>query len=372
MSKVVISGYYGFNNVGDESILTSIVDNFKKYKKDIEITVLSANPESTSQKYDIQAVDRKNLWQIYKAIKDCDLFVSGGGSLLQDVTSHRSITYYLAIIFMAILLRKKILIYGQGIGPINKSFNQYMVRWILNKVDAIIVRDEGSQELLKRIGVNVPPIYVTTDPVISLRKGNIELGREILIKAGIDPERKKPLIGFAIRGWRERDEFISNICNIADKLIENFDMDVVFIPFHFGEDIKIMEDIQNRMKQKAFFIKNRYDINEMLGIVGNLNLLIGVRLHSLIFAAIMNTPFIAISYDPKIDSFMKSLQLEPLCSTEALNDVDLILEIEKVQKNHESYKELLEEKVKLLQEKLRVNEQIVIKLLKEGGCSSEA
>ncbi|QZY55777.1 polysaccharide pyruvyl transferase CsaB [Crassaminicella profunda] len=368
MGKVVISGYYGFNNVGDESILTSIVSSFKESIKDIEITVLSANPKSTEKKHKIHAIDRKNIKEIYKEIRKCDLFISGGGSLLQDVTSRRSITYYLVIIFMAILLRKKVLIYGQGIGPINRKSNQCMVRWILNKADAIIVRDEGSKELLEHIGINRPPTYVTTDPVIGLKKASLELGSKILKKEGINQLREKPLIGFAIRGWREQDDFIDKICSTADKLVENFHMDVAFIPFHFKEDMKIMNEIEKRMKHQAIFIRNRYEIDEMLGLVGNLDLLVGVRLHSLIFAAIMNTPIIAISYDPKIDSFMKSLQLDSLCSKEDLNEVDLILEIEKVQKNNENYKQMLEEKVKNLQEKLKVNEKVVMELLNEGGC----
>ncbi|MCT4619250.1 MAG: polysaccharide pyruvyl transferase CsaB [Marinisporobacter sp.] len=366
MGKVVISGYYGFNNVGDESILTSIVTSFKEHVEDVEITVLSANPKSTEEKHKIHAIDRKSIKEIFQAIRKCDLFISGGGSLLQDVTSRRSVTYYLVIILMAILLRKKVLIYGQGIGPINRKSNQYMVRWILNKVDAIIVRDEGSYELLSHIGVTRPPTFVTTDPVIGLKKASLKLGSSILKKEGINQLREKPLIGFAIRGWRERDDFIDKICSIADKLVENFHMDVAFIPFHFKEDMKVMDEIEKKMKHQAIFIRDRYEIDEMLGLVGNLDLLVGVRLHSLIFAAIMNTPIIAISYDPKIDSFMKSIQLEPLCSTENLNEVDLILEIEKVQKNKEDYKEMLEDKVKKLQEKLRINEQIVIDILKEG------
>ncbi|WP_053955326.1 polysaccharide pyruvyl transferase CsaB [Inediibacterium massiliense] len=368
MDRIVISGYYGFNNVGDESILTSIVGNLKEYITDVEITVLSANPEGTSKKHQIQAVDRKNILEICRAIKKCDLFISGGGSLLQDVTSGRSISYYLAIILIALFLRKKVLIYSQGMGPINKWFNKCMVRWVLNRVDCITIRDEKSKKVLDEVGVCIPKIYVTTDPVISLHEGNISLGKEILIKEGINYQ--KPLIGFAIRGRDDNEEFVSNISTIADQIIEDFKVDIVFVPFHFGEDVKIMDKIQNKMKQKAFFIQNRYNIDEMLGIVGNLNLLIGVRLHSLIFSAVMNTPLIAISYDPKIDSFMESLQLKTLCSIENLNYKALHEEINYIQKNYEQVKNILEKRVQKLRDKLKTNEKVVIELLK-GGHSFE-
>ncbi|WP_129598403.1 polysaccharide pyruvyl transferase CsaB [Anaerophilus nitritogenes] len=368
MDRIVISGYYGFNNIGDESILTAIVGNLKEYIKDVEITVLSANPEATSKKHQIQSVDRKNIYEICRAIKKCDLFISGGGSLLQDVTSGRSISYYLAIILIALLLRKKVLIYSQGMGPINKWFNKCMVRWVLNRVDCITIRDEKSKKVLDEVGVSIQKTYVTTDPVISLHQGNRSLGKEILKKEGISYQR--PLIGFAIRGRDDNEEFVSNISMIADQIIKDFKVDVVFIPFHFGEDVKIMDKIENKMEQKAFFIQNRYNIDEMLGIVGNLSLLIGVRLHSLIFSAIMNVPLVAISYDPKIDSFMESLDLKALCSIENLNYKDLYEEINYIQNNYGQVQNILQKRVQKLQDKLKKNEKVVKELLK-GGNSFE-
>ncbi|WZL72169.1 polysaccharide pyruvyl transferase CsaB [Clostridiaceae bacterium 35-E11] len=368
MHKIIISGYYGFNNIGDESILTSIVDNLKERIEDIEITVLSVNPQSTSERHKVHAIDRKNMKQVYHAIKKCDVLISGGGSLLQDVTSRRSISYYLVIMLIAILLRKKVMIYSQGIGPINRHMNKYFVQWVLNKVDCITVRDEKSHKLLQDIGVHKPPIYVTADPVMSLKKGNIEIGKKRLLKEGMQNKKEKPLIGFAIRGWQKNEKLKENIAKTADKLIENYGAQVAFIPFHFGEDMKMMEDIEETMMHKAIFIKNKYDIYEMLGIVGNLDLLIGVRLHSLIFAAIMNIPMIAISYDPKIDSFMESLGLSTLCSVDELAYEDLLLAIENKRNQSLQDKEVLRYSVEKIQKKLEINEKLLKDLLRQGAC----
>ena len=87
MVRILISGYYGFNNIGDESILQAVVDNLRGKLSDIEVTVLSQNPDFTAQKYEVHSVNRKSVKDIVKAIKNCDLLISGGGSLLQDVTS---------------------------------------------------------------------------------------------------------------------------------------------------------------------------------------------------------------------------------------------------------------------------------------------
>ena len=121
--KIVLSGYFGFDNLGDEAILYSIIQEVKKMQN-TEITVLSANPEKTSQKFGVAAVDRMSPKEVIRAIKNCDMFISGGGSLLQDVTSNRSLLYYLALLRLAKLFGKKVMIYSQGIGPVNGAKNQ--------------------------------------------------------------------------------------------------------------------------------------------------------------------------------------------------------------------------------------------------------
>ena len=119
MYKILISGYYGFNNIGDESILKAVIDNLYEKLDGIEVTVLSRDPGSTAEKYGVRSKNRKSAMAILSEIKRCDLLISGGGSLLQDVTSGRSIIYYLMIIKAALVMGKKVFIYSQGIGPIN-------------------------------------------------------------------------------------------------------------------------------------------------------------------------------------------------------------------------------------------------------------
>ena len=101
MNKVVLSGYYGFNNAGDEAVLQAIINSLKKADQDLDITVLSNNPEHTTKAYGVKAVNRWKLNEIAGAIKESDLLISGGGSLLQDVTSKNGILYYLGIIGLA-------------------------------------------------------------------------------------------------------------------------------------------------------------------------------------------------------------------------------------------------------------------------------
>lgn len=364
MNKIVISGYYGFNNIGDESILTAIISNIRGDIEDIDITVLSKDPELTSKKHDVNAINRKSMLKIIKEIRKCDLLISGGGSLLQDVTSSRSILYYLVIILIGIIFKKKVMVYSQGIGPINKFFNKIFTKFVLNKVDVITLRDEKSQRILKEINMDNENVIVTADPVIGLKRGDVKLGYKILKESGFK-NRSKPLVGFAIRGRDKNKKLVDTIAKVSDEIIDNLGVNVVFIPFHHGEDIGIIDDIQSKMKRPSIGLRGKYDINEMLSIIGNLDLLVGVRLHSLIFGAVMNIPMIAVSYDPKINNFMDYLDETVFSNIENLKEEELLSEIRDKINHEEEYKLQLYKKIEYLKEKLHKNEEIISELLNE-------
>ena len=195
--KVVISGYYGFNNSGDNAILKAIVKELRKADSSLEITVLSKNPSETEQVYKINAVNRFKPIEIIKAIKGCDLFISGGGSLLQDVTSTRSILYYLGLMRIAKFFRKPVMVYANGIGPINRRINRLWTKNILNKVDFITLRDENSRIFLEELEVTNKRIKVTADPVFTLEASQDSVVDNIFKTERIPQD--KPLVGVSIR-----------------------------------------------------------------------------------------------------------------------------------------------------------------------------
>ena len=206
MYNILISGYYGFNNIGDESILRTVIDNLREKLPDIDITVLSHDPAQTSAKYGVKAARRMSLWDIFRSVLHCDLLLSGGGSLLQDATSARSILYYLFILRLAQLMGKKTFIYSQGIGPISDPRNRWLTAATLRRTSGIVVRDAKSRDLLLEIGVPEYLIHVTADPVIRVKKADPALGLSILEKEGCtfvsatDTEVVAHLINYYDRG----------------------------------------------------------------------------------------------------------------------------------------------------------------------------
>ncbi len=150
-NKIVISGYYGFDNIGDEAVLYTIISTLKSEIPDVSITVLSNNPEKTAELYEVKSINRWDIKSIARVIKNSDMLISGGGSLLQDITSSKTIPYYLAIVKIAQLYRKKVVFYSQGIGPVDKKLGRSLIKRVANKVDAIFVRDIASKDLLQEI-----------------------------------------------------------------------------------------------------------------------------------------------------------------------------------------------------------------------------
>ncbi len=307
MSKIVISGYYGFANAGDEAMLTAIVGALRQQEPQVELTVLSGNPSFTEAKHKVKALPRFNLGQLIGALLEADLLLSGGGSLLQVVTSSKSLLYYLGVLALGELLGKKVVLYAQGIGPIRATWARRLTGFICQRADLITVRDDGSLEELKNMGIEEKRIVVTADAVFSLPPTDAQEGKQILAKYG---KGEKPLIGLALRPWQGQEKFIPIFAKAAVSIAERYDADLVFLPFQFAVDRAVADkvlDLLGRWKERAVVLDRSFSPGEYLSIISNLDLVIGMRLHALVFAALNKVPFLAVSYDPKVDRFVNSV-----------------------------------------------------------------
>ena len=365
MVHILISGYYGFNNIGDESILLAVVDNLRGKLSDIDITVLSRNPESTAQKYGVRSVNRKSVKDIIGAVRKCDLLISGGGSLLQDVTSKKSIIYYLMVMWTALFFRKKVFIYSQGIGPILSKFNRRLTAMTLRHAHGIVVRDESSRELLIEIGIKRDRIIVTADPVLRVKKAELSIGKEILRQEGFNPVPGRMTVGFAIREKKTDSNFVDELCISIQRLMEEYQAQIVLIPFHYSEDMAVIEEIESRLSGGVCCIKHKYLTHEMLSIIGNMDILVGVRLHALIHAAIMDVPMIAVSYDPKINSFMHSIDMKAMCTVYDFKNEFFIEEFDKTVARADCIREKVRKRIDILIKKLDKNEELIQELIKK-------
>ena len=310
MCKILISGYYGFGNAGDEALLSSILQALLELEPQAEITVISGNPVETMNTYKVKAIGRFDMWKIYRAIYSCDMLVSGGGSLLQDVTSTRSLYYYLSIITLANALGKQVMIYAQGIGPLRKSLARATVGHVLNQVSQITVRDHASKEELLSLGIHNVPITVTADAVLGMHPVDTTVGRKILESYGVTANR--PIVGVSVRSWKDCTKYQRILAEALDQIHRATEAHIVFIPMQHTEDTMEAEIIAKHMTVTSTVLADAYSTTELLSLSSCVDVMIGVRLHALVFSALMETPCLGISYDPKILNFLHMIGEQPV------------------------------------------------------------
>ena len=320
MKNILISGYYGSRNGGDEAMLSAMLEVLREEDNQLNFTVISMNPDYTKKRHNVDAVKWLDIFSIIRKIISADLLISGGGSLLQNVTSRRSLYYYLGIILLAKIFGCKVMLYAQGIGPIRGGIANRLMRLIVNRVDLITVRDKGSLTELKRLKINRPPIYCTADPVLAIHPVPLDIGKKILERHNLTPNPcpLTPKIGVAVRRWIDWENCQKELAVALDKLSDELHAEIIFLPMQFPEDIKASESIAALMKNSATVIDDELSTAQMMSLAGCMDILIAIRLHALIFAGVMDVPIIGISYDPKIDRFLDSIDEKPVAS---LNDI---------------------------------------------------
>lgn len=360
MKTVVISGYYGYENTGDEALLASIIQALRNRLPDLRIIVLSAKPAETARRYGVEAADRLSLLAAISALRRADLLISGGGSLLQDVTGPWTIPYYLGIAAIAKMLGKSVMFYAQGIGPVNKGLGRGLVRLIANKVDVITLRDQASADLIRKIGVNRPPVEVTADPVFGLEvpaAGPAEIFRQINM-----PVPEKPVIGIFIRDWLGFPGYKAAVAGLADSLASK-GRQLVFVPMQYPEDAKPAREIAAMMKTEPWIIEKRLSLTQMLGLIKSMDMVVGMRLHALIMAAVCAVPMLGISYDPKVADFLKSIGQPVIEDLNEISAEQLIEETAKVFGGAKVTRVRLTEIQANLRERAQKNADIAVKLI---------
>lgn len=359
---VIISGYYGFENSGDDAILDAVINNLKQYKNDIKILVLSKKPQETKDIYSVDSVNRFNLFDIIWAMKNAKLFINGGGTLIQDNTSTRSLMYYLGTIWLAKKLGLKVMIYANGIGPINKRMNKKITQRIVSRVDVITLREELSKIELDNLHINKDRVIVTADPALTIQPIGDEEINQIFSSEGISLDGH--FVGFSIREWKGYEKnYSSMIAAVADMMIDKYGVKPVFIPMHYPGDVPISEDIVAKMKGKGYVTRKKYGVPQMFGIIKKMEIMVGMRLHSLIYAASLGIPAVGLVYDPKVEGFLQYFNQTSAGHVESLDYDCLEKAVEDVWSRKSLIKKQLEGITDELKQKALENAKIAVELM---------
>ncbi len=293
--KVVISGYYGADNFGDEAILETLIQRLKKL--DAEITVLSTKPEKTARIHSVNAIKSFDFGKVNKALRQCDVLISGGGSLLQDATSVKSLFYYLWVIFTAQFYKKDVIIFAQGVGPISNKIGEFFTKKLLKKCRWVSVRDDKSLFMLRGWGIRTD---LVCDPLYDLE---IE---------GSKPENR---VGIQLRSFKTLTEKL--MITLANRVAIEFPDKIIEIySLQDSNDLEVCKHFESLLLSVNPNIRTNIisgkTPKEIIKLMANLEYMIAMRFHAVLIALKYGIKTLAINYDYKVEALANDANIPAL------------------------------------------------------------
>ena len=327
--SVLVTGYYGFGNTGDEAILAALVAGLSRRLPAARIVVLSGDPGQTRQRHGVDAVAWRDPLAIAEEVRKCDLVVIGGGGLFQDYDGvdagtlltprHGGITFYVGPAILAALAGKPFAFHGLGFGPLAGAEGRRIVGAVARAAARISVRDEGSRALLETLGVPAARITLSADPAFLLAPEGVR-PEDVLIGMGIEPQA--PIAGVALRPWSqgvEPDAWERETAAGLDLFLERTSGSLIFVPFEKSpwsddDDFALASRVRRRLRHadRTAVLSGLLSPRETAALIGGCDLVVGMRLHSAVFAIAASVPPVAIAYDPKVAALLERSGLSEL------------------------------------------------------------
>ena len=320
--RVFIAGYYGFGNTGDEAILSAMVEHLRGQRADLHLTATSATPDATAAALGIHSVLWSDAFAIMEAIRLTDLVIIGGGGLFHDYSgvdpasfltdNHWGISFYTGPAAIAILFGKPVMLYAVGVGPIFSDHARSFTKFACDVSARITVRDAGSRMLLESLGVPADRIAVTADVAFGLPLSQDSFA--------LDSHAERPRIAVALRPWHigvDPAFWEHEVAGGLDRFLDFNPGSLVFIPFQrLGgspeDDTLIAQRVQAAMKYKdrTALLDSNLSPQQIITVLAQCDLVIGMRLHSMILGMLAGVPVLALSYDAKVHQLMERAALE--------------------------------------------------------------
>ncbi len=293
MTQAVLCGYYGQGNGGDEALLASLLQMLPPH---VTPLVLSGNPAQTRDRYGVNAINRKDLWAVLQAIRQSQIFIWGGGSLIQDVTSVASPLYYAGLMKLAQLLGLTTIAWSQGIGPLKRPLTRWLARQTFAGCTAVSVRDGGSAAFLADWQI---PFTLAPDPVWALAPKPVNGLWDI----------HAPRVAVNLRTHRWLTPI--RLANLTQALVDfqtATQVSILLVPFQQSQDLAIAQAIQPQLPGPSQIISLE-DPQQLKGLFRGVEMVISMRFHGLIMAAAEDCRCFALSYDPKVSQLMQDLAI---------------------------------------------------------------
>ena len=271
--NILFAGYYGTSNWGDEAILAGLARALKPHH---HVAALSFKPRETTRVHGIPSFHR--YYDLIAAFAWANVFVLGGGSLLQDVTSFRSLQYYLSLLRMSRYFCKHGFVFAQSIGPLSTK-GEALLQKSLQGI-AIAVRDPDSQSYLAGLGLQ-SEVFADAAFLLEPHPTSEKRFDALLIPRAKHPEYSDRLIELAQSNPNKR---------------------LATLAMQKGQDEQEVERLQRAIPElERVTIDSLRDLQAAIAASRSVY---SVRLHGLILAAKQAVPYVGLAYDPKVSAFL--------------------------------------------------------------------
>lgn len=375
--KLVLAGFFGNNNIGDEAILTAQIENLRN---NFELIVLSSNPKETIEKHKIRSsrfpsIRRFNhLINYFIIISKSNGLIIGGGGFLANRLQPFSIYNWLIMILLAKLFRKKVVLFSIGAGPFTTGIHRSLIKSVLEKVDYMLPRDITSALYLKQIIGEKVPIHMTADisflisdvPVTTIAKPATHPFILFILCSRFHSE----IFFKEANSNIKYNNYLKAIVKIADFVVDSLNSTPVFLPFYVG-DLDFYKEIQQSMKNSRASKLLRYtpEISEILSIIRQAEVVIASRYHGVLLSFIAETPVLPIVYHHKTFDLVKgqSIPYQQIGINIEWPDVDIDVEETKrdlieLLHNKQKYSNIAKNRKYILKKKAEKNIIIIKKI----------
>jgi len=352
MARLLLAGYFGAGNLGDDAILLGFVHGLGNTSH--QVTVMSGNPEETHRLYGFNSIDRKDMAAFKQAMEQCDALVFPGGSIFQDSSSVKSALFYSNLVKVAKSKGKRVIFLGQGVGPLTSFLGKRAAGAAFNAAEVIAVRDPGSMATLKDLGVK-RPIMVTADPAFLLPKpkesdtGGFNVGG---MKA----------VGISVRPHGKKDD-VQKLFGELARMLFNAQVMPVFIEMDRKHDGPLILEISKAQGGRIPDLRGVSTPMQVQQRMSRLEAVIAMRLHAGILAATVGIPPFMVSYDPKVSAFAKLLDLQSAPNVEGLTPQRLFDSFMPFLKDRERNEKVLERRREELVKLAQLNLDILTEAL---------
>ena len=322
--RILLAGYYGFGNAGDEAILASVVAHLRELRPDAAITVVSGDPQETARTHGVEAVFWRDPLALEDAARQADLVVIGGGGLFHDywgfpadailTDAHWGLSYYAAPAALALLHEKPLMLYAVGVGPLLTEPGRQFTKAVCDAASSITVRDEDSRSELAALGVPPERVEVTADPAFAFVPPP-DAFEETDVSPALPGMR--PRLAVALRHWDvgvEPERWEAEVADALDRFLESTGGGALFLPFQqesvaIENDAAVAQRVRARMRraEAAVILPGGSSPRRLAAAIGDCDLVLAMRMHAGLFGALAGIPVVSLDYDPKVSRFMKQI-----------------------------------------------------------------